>query len=80
MPTWRDPSRGAWWTCDQESDDHRDDRTPYSTSKAGVNLCPTRARPCAAGGDSSSQRAVPPCRAGVHAVCGRAGHCVVEGA
>jgi hypothetical protein len=44
---------------DHVSDDHRDGRTPSFTSKAGVNLCPPWARPSAAGGDSSLQRAVP---------------------
>ena len=64
---------------DHVSDDHRNGRTPSFTSKAGVNLCPPWARPSAAGGDSSLQRAVPHCQAGMHAVCGRAGRHVVEG-
>ena len=38
---------------DHDSDDHRAGRTPSFASKAGVNLCPPRATPCAAGGDSS---------------------------
>ena len=41
---------------DHDSDDHRDSRTPSFASKAGVNLCPPRATPCAAGGDSSLPR------------------------